>query len=378
VSEIRIEDGFPLEKWEVMDRFLAKAYSRRYALRNRKLFEWMFRHPVREDLATVLCAYRGDDLIAMRGYMMTDMFWGNTDEVVLGSWGANWIALKEARTGLGWPLFRKWQNMFEVVLGQRASQDNLGIVAKLGFTVYPRIPRFVRVLDGEGVRRAFAGTPAEPTERYLDRHGWEERSEELRVDVKTVAGVVSTEMYDPEWKQYPMLRYGTIRSRRYLDYKYLSHPFFRYRVLVAGPAKAPALCVYRIEETTGSLRIRVGRIVEFFHPDGRVGTLLGVELLREAMRELKREGCLYCDFYCTSGALQGSLSEGGLVEECEKKLPHRLNPVEFSAGSQDQNLEFYAAKRLGPVPALEEMYVTKSDSDQDRPNMPFLEEDMEH
>lgn len=356
-----------------MDDFLVKAYSRRYVLRHRRLFEWMYRHPTREGRASVICAYQGDEIISILGYIVTEFFWGGVNRVITGAWPTNWATLDKVGVGAGWPLVRRLQRMFEVLVGNGPSKMNRDLVPRLGFTIHHRTPRHVAVLQKAQVIELLRKGPRQLGE-------WPIQEYQVNPPKVMPGGFLAhkneldPEAYSPDWKLYPALHFGAVRSARYIKQKYLDHPYLEYKVVTCGPKTAPSLCIYRIETTTGVLRTRVGRILEFFHPQTAKGLSNGVDLLSHVLDDLRYERCIFCDFFCSSDGFNAALIRAGLTLEGERFLPHRLNPIEFDFDKGEQSIELYASESYGRVPELREMYVTKSDGDQDRPNMPFEED----
>lgn len=371
-SQICVKDHFPLENWQVMDEFLSKAYSETYVMRHKDLFKWTFQNTNREDLANVVCAYRKEEIIAITGYLITDLFWGRLDRIVTGAWPINWITVDNFRFGVGWPLIRCLQDKFDVLLMNGPSQENKRIVPKLGFKLYNKIPRYVGIFDPNSVTVLLSKGDRYVEDPVISKYTLNKDQLTGYHDVRVIAGKVSDHDYNPEWSMYPALRYGVIRSAEYLNRKYSSHPYFDYKIIMGGDRYSPSLCVYRIEKTSGIAKVRVGRIVEFFHPQTDKGFEEGISTLAFALLDLMSGGCIFCDYYCSSDQFIRVFNRIGLYRENKKILPHRLNPIEFQDPTENLDLEIYDSFRKNQMPYRGELYITKSDGDQDRPNMPYL------
>ena len=140
---------------------------------------------------------------------------------------------------------------------------------------------------------------------------------------------------------------GACRDADFLRWRYREHPRFRYEVV---NEKA----VYRIETVAGS-SAKVGRIVDF----------LGDEALAARIAdEAERAGAVFADFYCASARFGAPLEAVGFT--LDPGLPGRFQPLDFS----DRPIVscFWAAPRLGVDFAGGDLYVTRADSDLDRPN----------
>jgi hypothetical protein len=357
---LRITDTFDLARWSEMDRFLAETYRPDYVMRERKLFDWQFRNPADPGAVCMLCAFEDDELIGIMGYMPLPLLWGGGGLRVDGAWAANWIVAKGRRSGPGVLLMRRLTEMFDVVLGQGAGKMNEVIVAKMGFAFHPEIPRYGCVLEPEATLAALR-----PDASPEERDGVQGLAPSLRPNAEPVTALDTIDApYSPDWKRYGGLGFGTLRDASYLSWRYLEHPLFEYRVRVAGAPGAPAVCVYRIERTRGSAAVDVGRIVELFGPDGEQDLVDAV--LAVAVEEMRVAGCLMVDFYCTGAAAGLAARKAGLQVIREGLLPSRLSPVQSQPRAQ--NLEYWVKPGTARPKGMHEMYVTKSDGDQDRPN----------
>ncbi|MEY4549572.1 MAG: hypothetical protein RL685_5767 [Pseudomonadota bacterium] len=359
MATLRIEDRMPRERWADTDAFLARHYRPSYVLRQRPLFEWQFHDVEQPEASRVLCAYSGDELVGILGCIVVDVAWGDASKPVTGAWTANWMVAPEHRHGIGWLLIRRAQELFPVLLGQRANPANQQLTAQLGYRFFDDVPRFLAVIDPAGVLPLTCpGSPAAaraaldaPAPHWQSAHSRELRAAELAD-------------YRPDWSRYAGMHFGTLRSAGYLRWRYFEHPVFRYGVVVAGELHRPAVCVYRQERTSGTVQVEVGRIVEFFAPADAQGERDAAAALGGAVSALARGGAVFADLYCSSGPL-GRLAERlGLLRLEHGVLASRLNPVELVA--DPQNLQLWAG--AGGPAQLEDLYVTRSDGDQDRPN----------
>ena len=120
-----------MRRWEVMHAFLSRNYRADLPLLSRRVYQWQFLVDDYGGNACMLCAWDGNHLVGILGYMPTLVFWGDVDRPVLATWTANWVVEKPYRHGLGWSLLRKLQEMYPVVLGVGASSENERMVKRL-------------------------------------------------------------------------------------------------------------------------------------------------------------------------------------------------------------------------------------------------------
>jgi hypothetical protein len=175
--------------------------------------------------------------------------------------------------------------------------------------------------------------------------------------------------YDPDWSYYPTLRFGTLRDAQYLRERYLRYPFLKYYIFLEGSSDSPSLCVARVIKTTSG--ITVGRILEFQHPESESGERAGEQLISGVLEFLRLRGCDYADFYSTGWRYIKTLESIGFIQDQLGVLPSLLDPIDFSR--QYQNLEVFVSGTLRAKhpDCREQLFVTRADGDQDRPNASF-------
>jgi hypothetical protein len=142
---------------------------------------------------------------------------------------------------------------------------------------------------------------------------------------------------------------GACRDAEFVRWRYREHPRFRYEVIEGRTA-------YRIEPVADS-SATVMRIVDFLGDD-RLATRLA--------EAAERAGVVFADFACSSARFGRSLEGAGFERERATALPARFQPLDFS----DRPIVscFWGAPRLGIDFAAGDLYVTRADSDLDRPN----------
>ncbi len=337
-----------------MREFLATRYRPDLALCNRRFFTWFFR--AAQGFADVACAWDGERLVGTMGYVADPVFWGSTSQTFPGAWLVNWTVDPNFQHGVGIALMREAMQKFPILLGIGGSEENEQIVARLGWAIYPRIPRYLAVFDRAGV--ASLALPS------ADRAALDDAVFERPVSFDQPRPW-TPDGCEPQWVQYPSMAYATVRSQAYLRWRYLEHPAFAFVVLCAGSESAPALSVHRIERVAGMATL-VARVIEFFHPEDEAGTAVGIGLARSLAGIFAAQGCAFADFVTTAKAYGDTFAAAGWTREDPERplLPARLQPVERVPFRY--NLE--VGVRRGMVrPALDEMYVTRGDGDADRP-----------
>ena len=313
-------DWLPLARLAELQAFVDEHWRRGHVLaRDGELLRWQHRRRSDPDSLAVLVAEEDGRLLAMLGWIEFDACVG--EERVAGGWMTNWLVVPEARgRGLGLALVEHvLGSTYELVGALGANAATRHVLGRAGFAERG-MHRWVRVFDADALRELLGG-------RELPRA-------EAAPEASAGAGFA-----------------GACRDAGFFRRRYEEHPRFRYEI-VDGKA------TYRIEIVAGS-SARVMRIVDF----------LGDEALARRLAEAAEgEGAVLADFSCTSARFGAPLEAAGFEREdrLPNALPGRFQPLDFS----DRPIVscFWAAPRLGVDLAADDLYVTRADSDLDRPN----------
>jgi hypothetical protein len=175
---------------------------------------------------------------------------------------------------------------------------------------------------------------------------------------------------------WPALAAGTIGAARDLDYlqwRYLAHPRFTYRVVAVKEGARTGVLIWRLEtirRATPEGRVdvdRIARVVELLPASPANAS----ELLAAAMSQMNAAGALGADFYGYHSETNCALERAGFIDTAKipdgEHLPSRFQPLDGKGGGI---LSAMFLKETAPGFAGEDSpwYWTKSDSDQDRPN----------
>jgi GNAT superfamily N-acetyltransferase len=285
--------------------------------RDAELLQWQYRRQVDPAALSVLVAEEDGRLVAMLGWIEFDACVGA--ERVRGGWMTNWLVVPEARgRRLGLALVeRALESEYEFVGALAANAATRHVLGAFGFAEVGMF-RWVRVFDADALRELLAGREyvLQPPPGVEERDGF----------------------------------VGACRDDAFVEWRYRRHPRFRYEVV----EETSGFAAYRIEQVAGS-GARIMRITDL------LGGATVVESLVEAA---ERERVVFADFYCTSPCFGRPLAAAGFV--AGEGIPGRFQPLDFS----DRPIVscFWAAPRLGVDCAAGDLYVTRADSDLDRPN----------
>ncbi len=316
--------------------------------RDERLLRWQHPRPAGE--LSVAAATAGGDLVGILGAIPVDVCVHG--DRVDGAWLTTWVVREDARTG-GAGL-----RLLDFVLARHAFAGTIGgnattmrILGALRFRLVEAVPRWVRPLDGESLRRlvgaeALPGAPLAPG--AVEARPW---------------GADTAERWDACWRRLAPGLVGTWRDAAYVEWRYASHPTFDYRVRVAVvDGEAAALVVSRLEQVDG-LDVTVLRVLEALGDEDAVAGLL-----EEALAAGLDAGAAFADFSCTSPRPAGALARAGFRRDGEAgaPFPSRFHPLEPEPRPLTAAYRLRGAADGDPFDG-EAPYFTRSDCDQDRP-----------
>jgi GNAT superfamily N-acetyltransferase len=352
------------QQWPLLRAFWLRVYGPRYALGlNRGLFEWQFgagaggveARSLGGDGYHLKLALDDGQVVGTLGYIPTETV--VRGHAVRGGWLANWIVAPElGNAGVG-------RQLMQSVLAELHAVVNVGIsdagqrqFARLGWHDLGTLARWVQALDPEGADTLLpedaTGTwPSVPVRARASGFSCRETRE---------FGNDATRLWDDVWGAGGA---GARRSAGMLNWRYAKHPTFRYEMVeLREGTSLQGFAVYRIEQVTQP-SVRIGRIVELVATDRAVA-----DLIAAVSEHARSRGIVLLDFFCASRRLDAALLAQGFGRGDMGRaldIPYRFQPVDRRRGG----IACVVHVDGGDMPrACDDWYVTKGDSDQDRPN----------
>jgi GNAT superfamily N-acetyltransferase len=333
-------DWVRLERAAELQRFIDGHWRQGHALaRDEALLRWQHRCLEDPERLAVLVAEEEGRLLGMLGFIEFDAC--VRGERVAGGWMTNWLVVPEARgRRLGLELVEAaLGSQYELIGALAANSATEHILGRYGF-VARTMDRWVRVFDVEALRKLLAGRP------YPDA-AWRAWAGGQTQQLSTESGS------EPQTSTMSGPAVAACRDAAFLQWRFEQHPLFRYELL----RDSSGFAAYRIEQVRDS-RLKVMRIVDF---------LGGPELAAKLAEAAQAAGVVFADFSCTSPRFGAALEEAGFQREdrLPAELPGRFQPLDFS----DRPIVscFWAAPRLAVDFGADDLYVTRADSDLDRP-----------
>jgi hypothetical protein len=352
VEIVTFRDDRHRPAWET---FIAESYRNpNYVLLSPAFLRWQFRdNPANASGGyTLWLVTHRERIVAQLGYVP---FTGLSPaaERFHGVYPINLIVLPEYRAaGLGAILLKRLLGEFAYVLNPGSSQAGATLCMGLGMRDLGLLRRFIAVLDVEAASTLALDGKLPTWGQSAASAGGPANDGVLPVVARLPAGA-------PDRFSFPVPAYGAERSRAFFRWRYEQHPAIKYEFLLSEDRQGVLVLREERESNTG---IPVVRIVDLL-ADG----VSSAALLRAAVREASARGAAIVDFFCSVPAYDDALKRAGFFEESDNgdgRIAALFQPLDF----RKLGIRTLATSPAGASAAPATWFVTKADSDQDRPN----------
>lgn len=338
--------------------------------RDEKLLNYMFydnpakQYWVNSEEYSFLGAWYDNKIVGLLGVMPFEV--NNKGNMGVGCSLTNWIVHPDYRnTGAGFALFQKVKDHNpEMILSLGINSTVAKLYKKMKWDVLDNVPRWIGIVNKQKTIDKMLNGNEFPL-RY-----WNELKPLSTSTNYRISGQINEERWDEFYSRFFSKKtIGFSRDFKFIKWRYLDHPQFNYQILtcVDKDDNYKGLAIVRIESIFNQTE-RIGRVVEFIAEDQDSSVLLA-----NAICELDRD-VLFFEFYCFSTVSTWGLESIGfkrILDSANDSLvvPTRFQPLDlkitnmiaaFSVQSTIVNQLNYAKESC--------FYITKGDSDQDRPN----------
>lgn len=245
------------------------------------------------------------------------------------------------------------------VMGQSLSAANLFLRARPA--LWFELERLVFVFDPRVVG-TWLSAPTESALRIL----------QIFSQPRSSSAAKLVETFDDEYQQVwdgmaADIALATDRDKETMTWRYLRHPSFRYQVALVRATAGTAFFVWREEPVSGGEGM-VARLCDAIGSPEAVAQSVGAVLALIGER-----GAAMADFFCSNARLVEAMVEGGMlpvVSLADLDLPRLFSPLSADP-RRTINVGFSVTADIGAqaLRRYRSSYVTKGDSNQDRPNL---------
>lgn len=373
MNEIRLATA---QEYDPVSAFIDEHWKKNHAyVRSKSLFDWTFLNNPNWDgnSYSISLALNNGEIEGMLGTIPFDLnVYGESSK---GCWLVNWLVLQQARkgrTGL------KLLDVFQKDLGYQTISFGINdtiarLYSALQWQEMPPMPRVVWInpefVRGAEVllREVYPDVDDSDIVKFVRDHASKLSlvHESGRDSFDSVWG---KEWDDIGWGKLKERTIGCSRDTKYLTWRYLEHPIYRYDSIVVSDGINLGLLIWRVDSVADRTSpahesFRFARIVEFL-PNSEVNAF---RLVSSLINHMKDSGIQVVDFYCYNNKIMKLISKMGFVVSRELagiQFPNHTQPI-VEGSSIRSAIKLHDS--LGLVSTLQDWYWTKSDSDQDRP-----------
>lgn len=310
---------------------------------------------------SAITLWDNDEIVGFLGVIGCRFNWNG--ETYDGGWLCNLIVLPQYRAVGGWMKLMKSVHRLPInVAGVVGFPPNIGqLYRAMGYHVRERLFRFIRIVDPEQTQQIGTGD------------GWRSQlrpspASHIMPDLRIETAPSLDQRWDRFWQRFSHLGYfGAHRDSSYIAWRYCRHPRMRHvvKLAVAPDGEICAGAVYRIEHVKDH-PVRLMRLLELMALDEPAYESIIGAVVRDA-EELR---VAFIDHYTTRPLYSVFQSAGWFEEEDvqDTVLPGVFQPL--VPGRRNLNV---GIRVLGPLAQkgadlTRDLYVVKSDGDQDRPS----------
>tara|TARA_Y100000310_G_scaffold345408_1_gene464651 strand:- start:4507 stop:5601 length:1095 start_codon:yes stop_codon:yes gene_type:complete len=354
---------FKKQDFEKLAEFVKKHFHEKYILSDEKFFEWQYlSNPYTNDYAFFLLE-KDENIYGYIGMVPLDCKIGDST-VQLNTFVNLFVDERVRSLGFGTLLIKRAMEEKSPAMVIGYNPDSFSIYQKLGdWRGLGKFYRYAYIFNQDSVKKLL---PADVTKHHIilnkgAKHDGSEESHGLIFEqIKTF-----DKSFDDFWKSVRS-RYviTTERTSIYMNWRYANHPHFKYNIQIAKKDnQIMGYIIYRIETVDN---FSIVRIVDFVSQE-QVQTVI----LQNFLSEVRTQADM-ADFMFSGQQYHETLKKLGFFDVCGtsfEKFPIYFNPIDYSKNY----INFCAWKKQESIDKnvfynRNNWYLTKGDSDQDRPN----------
>jgi len=332
------------------DEFIVASYrNANYVLLSDTFLRWQFLdNPANQTGSyTLWLIEQKGEIIAQLGFVPFNGI-AASGEAIRGAYPINLMVRPAYQSvGLGAILLARLLKQFPCLVNPGVNEAGAALGEGLGMTNLGFLRRYVAVLDKHAAQPlAFNGRLPQAV---------------VEAEARLVDVIAATKLPPQAAAGFalPQRVHGAIRDSDFLRWRYETHPAFAYEFLFSRDYRSVLVFHEERETGTGTLILRVVDMLA--RPEHQLALLSGVVLAG------KERGAAIIDFYCSLDCYQPALRAAGFFDEAmhsDSHIAELFQPLDFRRTG---------TRVLASCPGwsgtrLEDWYITKADSDQDRPN----------
>jgi len=336
--------------------FYDKAYGEKHILNNLLHHDWQFKNNPNNGLSTksILVNESSSIIDSQLGFIPVELklFENNYNS----AWHISFYTLENFRgKGIGTKLIEYGNNFFDFTMVLSGSDGTKKIYLNTNGKDFGNLNRYVGLLNKKRVENYLQSSIKKNEIKIFNDEKYEiQRITKLNED------------YENFWikvkERYPIT---VNRTKKYLDWRFLEHPFLDYHFLLLKENNSiMGFAIIRFEDNNEELKAaRLVDLIVFKNFEKIILNLISHYCLKKAD---------FIDFFCTGSFYKKSFNEMNFFNNLYEKLsfPTVFNPIDLTRRTE---MNFFLKNNTsdnfdGKLSDIENFYFVKADSDQDRPN----------
>jgi GNAT superfamily N-acetyltransferase len=346
----------PEKHRENYKKFIIESYGRNdHILLSEKFLKWQFFDNPFNNTGnyTIKLFVKENFILGQIGYIPIKLSL-STGEVVNACYPVNLIVRPEFRSlGIGVILLKNLINEHRFLINPGASAEGEKLCIGLNMKSLGFLRRYVCIISPDKIKSFYSGNPEDLNK--IEKIVISDKSSSINNDFLNLPNDDIFRIFGV--KYFP---FHVVRNLDFLKWRYLTHPFFKYHFLYDNEKKC--MMIYR-EEIELLTNTKIWRIVEL------ITTIENCkEMLKKLITDAVSNNVAFIDFICSSDIYEPAFTEAGFLNDSSKivqKIAYLFQPLDF----RKIGIRLIISPLGGPSFNINNWYVTKGDSDQDRPNV---------
>ena len=275
------------------------------------------------------------------------------NDTISASYPVNLMVRPELRSlGVGYFLLKDSMRYYSALINPGASAEGEKLCKGVGMKFMGNLNRYIYVISKEKARLIFNGD-------ISILNGLDSRRHKKFTSKMSPADfpLPTEDIFQAFGVGY--FPFHVVRDSKFLRWRYIEHPFFEYRFIFSDGNKG--LLIYR-EEVEPATGVRVWRIVELIADSESCKSIL-----EHIIDKAVKSDVAIIDFICSFTAYDDVFRSKGFLSgdsEAVKGFAYLFQPLDFRKTA----IRLLISDREGINYDMNQWYITKGDSDQDRPN----------
>lgn len=356
--EIGTVNHFGIDSKKVQEFYRAN-WNRPIALADNDFYNWQFKSaPSHNNLDVSVIAFDVDkkQIFGVMGVTQRPMVLDGKS--LIGGELTTWMISEELQgTGIGTAIVQFCQSQYDVLTGFGISGASLKVFMRQYFRFIRQIPRFVKVINFDPLKKYAKYNSL--AHDLIDRWATINTSRFTVCDLNEVSLGSANDYLICNFNHFS-------RDYAHLQWRYENHPYFHHKQFMISSVPqnihAPVFVCLREESSVADFKIL--HVLDCFGTDENMSAAIA---FIEAYASENNFDVI--DFYCTAASINCHFINSGWFSTSDDicfQFPNLFHPIEMR-DPPTANVVYWSKNNSEKLANLSNLYITKQDSDCDRP-----------